>query len=153
MTRSQRILLLGTVASVCSLGAWSHHQFNQRTANTHPAELYDVVTSQLHAFKNSDFASAYRHVSSGFRERFGVDSFADFARSDFPELLRADHVEFGPVLLRPMEAEIQVFFVLPNAQVVPCIYKLILEDKGWKIDSASRGRPLPTTRPLGGLRI
>ena len=57
-------------------------------------------------------------------------------RREYPGITVAAKVEFGSVRCREHHAIIQVFFMDRDGGVQPCIYSLIFEDEGWKIDGA-----------------
>jgi hypothetical protein len=91
-------------------------------------------------------------VSLGFQERFNVEAFAELVRTDYPAVLRADRVEFGSVRFIASQAIIQVYFILPDGEVIPCLYSLVHEEGSWKIDGARFEQRWPSGRRLGGTR-
>ncbi len=123
-----------------------------RRASVRPAELCEIVWKQIGAFREANYPRAYRHASTRFQERFNVDAFGELVRSDYPDLVRASRVEFGTVRIVGRYAVVQVFFFLPDGEVVPCIYSLINEDEGWKIDGARLQKRWPPGSRLRGLR-
>ena len=138
--------------ALCGTAAITHRWMAMQRAKVRPAELYEIVWKQIDAFREADYSRAYRHASARFQERFNVDAFAELVRSDYPDLVRADRVEFGTVRIVDRHALVQVFFFLPDGDVVPCVYSLVNEGDGWKIDAARFQKRWPTGRRLGGVR-
>ncbi len=129
----------------------------QRTVEAHrfaarPAELYEVVSQEIDAVREADFSRAYQQVSTGFQEKFNVEAFADLVRSDYPSLHQIERVEFGRVAREGRQALVQVYFFLPNGDIVPCVYRLVNEENVWKIDAAHVQKRWPSGRRLGGMR-
>lgn len=150
-SRSKLALILCCFA-ICGTAAIGHRVLTQRRESGRPAELYEVVWNQIRAFQKSDYSSAYQQVSTGFQERFNIEAFADLVRTDYPDLMHADRVEFGSVQFTGHRATVQVYFILSEGEVVPCIYTLVNEDAGWKIDGARVQKRWPSSRRLGGMR-
>ena len=156
MNRFCKIALVVCALTICATAALVHNGFQLgfqlRRPAARPSELYDVVWRQLAAFRRADFPDAYQHSSSTFQEKFSVDAFSDLIRTDYPDLLHAERLEFGNVQFATDHAMVQVFFVLGNGDVVPCIYSLIRQGDGWKIDGARLQKRWQDNRRLGGLR-
>jgi len=152
MSRAAKLCLLGAIFALCGVAALFQAVIERRWQSTPPAELYSVVSQQLSAFRADDFPAAYRQVSMGFQEKFNIESFAELARTDYPMLLRAVRVEFGQVRFHGRQAFIPAYFIMPEGDVVPCVYTLVREDDAWKIDGTRVLPRWPTNRRLGGLR-
>ena len=88
----------------------------------------------------------------GFQEKFNLEAFADLARTDYPALLRARRVEFGRTQFRGRNAVVSAYFIMPDGDVIPCIYNLVREEDAWKIDSVHVMPRWPSNRRLGGVR-
>jgi hypothetical protein len=153
MNRTAKISLLAALFLFCGAAALFRSAIGRRHHATPPAQLYEVVWKQLTAFRESDFSGAYFQASSGFQERLNLDEFAELGRSEYPGLLRATRVEFGPVYFQDREANIPAYFFLPEGDLIPCLYRLIPENNGWKIDEVRVLKRWPANRRLGGLRI
>ncbi len=153
MSRAQKLFLLAMTGAIWILALVVRYAFESQHHHPPPSQLYSVISQQIHAFQAADYRDAYRHVSSGFQDRFSLQAFADLARSDYPELIAADHLEFGATLQKPGEASVEVFAILPNGSVLPCIYRLIHEPDGWHIDSTTIQRPLPSSERIGPTRL
>jgi hypothetical protein len=152
MSRAAKLCLLAALFAVCGAAALFQAEWERRWQRTPPGELYSVVSRQLAAFRAEDFSAAYRQVSMGFQERVNRESFNDLARSEYPALVRAVRVEFGVVRFEGRHATMPAYFFLPEGDIVPCVYSLIREDDGWKIDTARVLKRWPSNRRLGGTR-
>ena len=152
MNRATKLCLLGIVFGVCSAAALFQNVIERRWQTTPPGELYHVVSQQLAAFRADDYSSAYHEVSMGFQEKFNLEAFADLARTDYPSLLRATRVEFGQTKFHGRNAFLSAYFIMPEGDIVPCVYSLVREDDAWKIDSVRVLPRWPANRRLGGLR-
>ena len=144
-------LVLGCFA-LCVTAALVQRAIELRRMHVRPAELYEVVSRQVHAFQEADYSRAYQQVSTSFQERFNVETFREFARKEYPEIVRAERVEFGPVRFAGRHAAVQVYFFTRTGDVVPCIYTLVYEEHGWKIDGARIEKRWPRGGRLGGMR-
>jgi hypothetical protein len=150
MKAGHRILLLGTVGCVGVLGVWSHQRFSRKGAQPETFELYEAVARSLPAEMG---ARQWLKVSADlpFFDKFLDASGAEGFLRDYPELLRAEHLEFGPVRQGDQEAEVEVFFVLSGGRVTPCTFRFRFENRGWRVLDVKLGRP--ETKPVGGIRI
>lgn len=152
MSRAAKLCLLAALFAAGGGAALFQALLDRRWQATPPAELYDVVARQLAAFRADDYPAAYRHVSMGFQERFNLETFGEFARTEYPGLLRAARVEFGAVQIEGRRATVPAYFFLPEGDIVPCLYTLLREDDGWKIDTARVLKRWPAGRHLRGTR-
>jgi len=152
MNRTAKICLLAGFFVTCAIAALFENFVERRWHATPPAELYDVVWRQLSAFRAEDYPGAYRQVSTGFQEKFNIEAFTDLAHTEYPGLVRAQHVEFGAVRFDGPHAYIPSYFFLEEGDIVPCIYTLVREEDGWKIDSLRVLKRWPSNRRLGGMR-
>lgn len=152
MSRAAKLCLLGAVFALCGAAALFQTVLERRWRSTPPAELYHVVSQQLASFRADDYSSAYRQVSMGFQEKFNLEAFADLARTDYPALLRATRVEFGQTRFHGRTAFVSAYFIMPEGDVIPCVYNLVREDDAWKIDSVRVLPRWPSNRRLGGVR-
>jgi hypothetical protein len=152
MNRTAKILLLLGLLAVCVAGVLLQKRIERRRVTAQPSELYAVIWKQIAAFREDDYASAYRQVSTGFQERFNIEAFSDFARAEYPSLRRASRVEFGAVRFEGTQAIIPAYLFLADGDVIPCIFTLVNEANIWKIDNARMLKRLPAGQRLGGLR-
>ncbi|MEA3210150.1 MAG: hypothetical protein QOE70_3207 [Chthoniobacter sp.] len=152
MTRTTKLCILALIFALCGVSALVQSQFARVRPVAPPNELYEVVRKQLHAFRDDDFASAYRQASTSFQERFNIEAFSDLARTEYPGISRAERVEFGAVRFDGQHAIVPVYFFLPDGDVIPCVYSLVNEENAWKIDGARVLKRWPAGRRLGGIR-
>ena len=152
MNRTAKLLLLAGLFLICGAGAIFQEQAERRRQSTTPAVLYAVIWKQIAAFRDDDYASAYRQVSTGFQEKLNIEAFSDLARTDYPSVRRARRVEFGAVRHEGQHAVIPAYLFLDDGDIIPCIYRLVNEDDVWKIDSARVLRRWPAGRRMGGVR-
>ncbi len=152
MSRSTKLIILGAFFVVCATSTLVQGWRQGSVAAPKPTDLYEVVWQQVVAFRADDFASAYRQVSSDFQERFDFDAFTDLARSDLPAIRVAERVEFGALKRDGARVVVTAYFFLPGGEVLPCLYSLVREEKGWKIDAVRVQKRWPAGRRLGGMR-
>ena len=152
MNRTTKLCLLAALFATCVAATLFQRVLERRWHATPPGELYEVVWKQLSAIRQDDYSSAYRQVSMSFQEKFNLASFTDLARTEYPGLVRATRVEFGAVRFEGRRASIPAYFFLPEGDIVPCIYSLIREEDGWKIEGARVLKRWPSNRRLGGMR-
>ena len=152
MNARHRIGLLAIFFGICSGAILLQHLLDARRFAAQPAELYEVVRQEIDAVREANFSRAYQQVSTGFQEKFNVEEFADLVRSDYPLLHQIERVEFGRIAREGPRALVQVYFFLPNGDIVPCVYRLVNEDNAWKIDAAHVQKRWPSGRRLGGMR-
>lgn len=152
MNRTAKIVLLAGLLAVCAAGVLLQNQIERRSQTAPPNALYAIVWKQIAAFREDDYAGAYQQVSTSFQERFNIEAFSDLARTEYPSLRHAQRVEFGAVRFQGRHAIIPAYLILPDGDVIPCIYSLVHEDDTWKIDGARILRRWPAGRRLGGMR-
>lgn len=152
MNLTAKLLLLAGLFGICCTGAILQSRVEDRRQATPPNTLYAVVWKQMAAFREDDYASAYRQVSANFQERFNIEAFADLARTEYPGVRRARRVEFGAVQFEGRHAIIPTYLFMDDGDIIPCIYRLVNEDSVWKIDGARVLRRWPAGRRLGGMR-
>jgi hypothetical protein len=152
MRREIKVGIVLASFAVCVVAAMLQRAFELRRMQARPAELYEIVSRQVNAFREADYSRAYQQVSMHLQERFNVEAFAEFARKEYPQISHAERVEFGTVRFAGSHALVQVYFFTKGGEVVPCIYSLVYEDRGWKIDGARMEKRWPRGSRLGGTR-
>lgn len=133
--RGKTIILVLFVA-ICAAAPVIAHRIRARGEEATPADLYKVVYNQVSAFRADDFPLAYSQASNGMQHKFNPSQFEEMIRRDYSDITSADRVEFGLVKCREQHAIMQVFFIGHDGSVLPCIYSLIYENSGWKVDGA-----------------
>jgi len=152
MSLRGRIIVLLFFIAVCAAVPLVNYTLQLRRETVKPSDLYQVVYSQLDAFRASDYPRAYSHASYSFQQKFKPDQFIEMIRQNYAGIMQADRIEFGVVRCRDQHALIQVFFIGRNGSVLPSIYSLIYEGETWKIDGARMLQRWPAGSRLGGLR-
>jgi hypothetical protein len=153
MKKASRTLLLVLLCSICAASATVQVIRQRQREMTKPTELFGVIWDQMMAFRNQDYASAYRQASNGFQERFNIEAFTDLVQTDYPPLRAAERVEFGAVRWDgSRHAVIPAYFFMPDREVIPCLYSLVQEDGHWKIDGVRVEKRWRAGSRLGGLR-
>lgn len=137
MRKRYKIIAMAFFLAVCAAApSLNYFLILRRAEKSTPSDLYKVIHNQLDAFRAEDFTLAYSQASYGMHQKFSRDQFEEMIRRDYPDLTQAQRIEFGIVKYRDRRALIQVFFIGRDGTVLPCIYTLIYETGGWKIDGA-----------------
>ena len=151
--RRAKIGLILCTLAVCGAAAITQRWREKRRVFTQPSELCDVVLAQMRAFREADYPRAYRTVSNSVQEKYNVETYADLARHEHPELRRAARVEFGPIHAEGRRALVPAYFCMENGDIIPCAYNLIHEEDGWKIDGVRVHPRWPASHQLRGTRL
>lgn len=149
MRASTKGALLVFFFSLCASAALLTHRVRDRTLPPVPRELYAIVNHQITACRSHDLPGAYRYAASGVQQKFTVPQFAAMMRRNYPELARAQRIEFGEVKVRGGSAIVQVFFFGSDDSVRSFLYSLVAEAGSWKIDGAEEVRAAPLRRLSG----
>ena len=150
MTASIKASLLLFFLFICGSAFVVTHQFRQRLPAPVPRELFAIVNQQLVALRTADFQSAYIHAATDVQQKFTLAEFETMVRRNYPEMTRAQRVEFGLVRVEGGSALVQVFFFEENGAVRSFIYKLTNEDSDWKIDGVEELKSYRRDQPLAG---
>lgn len=134
MSERGKISLLVFFLAICGTAALLHHRLGEEP--TDPARLYQLVSMQIEACRVEDFPRAYQQASSGFQQRINIEEFQEMVRGEYTGFISAARVEFGAIQQRGNRATLPVFFIDRDGKTLPCIYNLIQEGEGWKIDGA-----------------
>lgn len=136
MNQRKKVTLLLFFFSVCAAAALFHYYTENRVEQLKPAEFFDIVHQQLQACRANHYSSAYSQASASFRQHLSPDQFSLMIQTDYSRMLKAERIEFGQCQQHGHRATVQVFFISRDGSVFPCIYTLISEAEGWKIDGA-----------------
>ena len=152
MSPSGKVTLVLCCLGLCAAAAWWHVASRQRTARLKPAELFDVVQQQFAACRSDDYPSAYRQASATIQQRFPLERFSDMIRNDNARLIKTGRVEFGAWQRRGNRAVVEALFIGRDGSVTPCLYSLVYEGDGWKIDGARWVRAWKPGQQMRGVR-
>lgn len=152
MSQRSKVVVLLMFFSVCAAAALVQSYKDSRPDRLRPRDLYEVVMQQLRACRADNYASAYSNVSSTFQQHWTLCQFSGMMRIGYARILDAERVEFGTFQQTGRHAVVEVFFVSRDGNVFPCIYSLISERDGWKIDGARWVKGWPPGRRIGGIR-
>jgi len=121
---------------VCGAAVFIRPAVPRHVADPRPAELYQVIMKELQAVKEADYVSAYRQVSLSMQERYNLDLFTDYIRTEHPDLARFERVEFGSVRMKGRQASVPAYLFLPNGEIAAVTYMLVREEGTWRIDAS-----------------
>lgn len=147
---------MGIVAAtfmVCAAGVFIRPAFPRRVAEPRPSELYEVIMQELEAVKDADYVNAYRHVSLSMQERYNLDVFAGMVRTEQPDLITFDRVEFGAVRVRGRQASVPAYLFLRTGDIAAVTYVLVREEGAWRIDALHVQRRWSPHYRVGGTRL
>lgn len=155
MTNWQRLkfVIVCSTFSVCAAGVFIRPAAPRRIVELRPADLYSVVMNELNAVRQADYVSAYRHVSLSMQERYNLDAFSEYVRTEHPDLVRFQRVEFGPVRAHGTHASVPAYVFLPNDEIVTVQYSFVREEGAWRIDGSQVQRRWSRGFRVGGSRI
>ena len=153
MSQRGKITLLLFFFSVCATATLVHHYREMRPEWLRPADLYDVVLRQLEDCRTNNYSSAYSHVSYAFQQHCPFGAFSGMMQADYSRILATERVELGPWERHGRRAIVQVFFVGRDGSVFPCVYTLVSEGDGWKIDGTRWVRGWPRGQRMRGTRV
>jgi hypothetical protein len=153
--RWPRIILLGCALGLLfvmlNLAIIGHFE---RLAFTAPFKLSDepvrrdlmrVIDSQLAAFRNGDFKSAYGWADSALRQDLSPTEFREMVRTSYPAIAASSSASCGIVFDNGRLAVVMVSVTSRSGSLVHYQYLLHRERVGWKISGVTRVRPLATT--------
>lgn len=102
-----------------------------------------TLTAQFDAFNAGDFDAAYALSSRGFQASADLSTFVRLLVSGYPEVVQSrshridDCRQPGPgVVLAAVEVTGQ------NERTVRILYRLVLQDEGWRVDGAGGSEPV-----------
>ena len=153
MRKSTRIGWLLFFTGICLGTLWFTHMERIRLENVIPTTLYAVVNTQVEALRLSDFPTAYELGSSEFKRKYPPSQFAALIRRESPELLKADHVEYGPVICNGQHAVVRVYCIHRKDRSFAFTYTLVHERFKWKIEKVQLRQKKEAEWRLPGISI
>jgi len=154
MNARGKITLLTFFFALCGTGAVVTAYLQARAdANVKPSELYAVIDRQLSCLRGGDFPHAYAAASAAIQQRYSVQQFADMVQMDYPGLTHVNRAQYGATQTNGRRATMQVFLIGENGEVMPCVYNLVRESGGWRIDGARLMPPWPKDMKMDGTTL
>ncbi len=147
-----RIFIVGFTLGSCALAAFLQVRENADLAEPKPFELFDTIQTQLRAIRTQRYQQAYLQASSQYMDTTDLDRFIESARGTQSAIRQAVRWEFGILSVEGSTAEVPVRFFLHNGELLPATYRLVRENRSWKIDSVELGEA-GQTRTVAGLRM
>jgi hypothetical protein len=144
MSVRSKITVLTSFLLLCLLGAVITAWFQNRAEeDVKPADLYAVVERQLGEFRGGDFSHAYEYASRAVQERYSVLQFTEMVENDYPGMTHVTRAEYGLVRAKEGHATLQAYLVGEDGAITPCLYIMVREGDGWRIDGAKVMPMLP----------
>ena len=140
MRKTIRIGWLLFFAGICLAALCVTRLERIRLENVKPAALYAVVNTQVEALKLSDFSKAYDLGSSEFKQKYAPHQFVELIQRESPELLKTEHVEYGPVVCSGRHALVRVYCIHRGERSFAFTYTLVHERFRWKIEAVQLQR-------------
>jgi hypothetical protein len=154
MTPRGKITLLTFFFAVCGTAAVvTAYRQAEADANVKPADLYAIVDRQLGDFRAGDFSKAYEYASQGIQERYSVEQFAAMVQADYPGMMQVIRAQYGMVQTIGRHATMQVYLIGQDGEVMPCVYMMVREGDGWRIDGARLMPPWPPNMRIEGTML
>ena len=130
-------------------------------AAAEPAELIQsVIQSQMKAFNDDDYPTAYTFAAESIRGRFSKERFEAMVRAGYPQIAKSSRISFGEVTLSKdrQAASASVRVTGKDHVTVVAQYQMLLEGGAWKIGGVmilEESRPIgvPISIPPGPARV
>lgn len=152
MKLGTRLFIVAFTLGSCALAAFLQLQENGGLTEPKPFELFDTIQTQLRAIRTQRYQQAYLQASSQYMDTTDLDRFIETARGTHSAIRQAVRWEFGMLSVEGSTAEVPVQFFLQNGELLPATYRMVRENRAWKIDSIELGE-LEQTRSVSGLRM
>jgi hypothetical protein len=100
-------------------------------------ELTAVVESQLAAFREHDFKTAYSFAASAIKEQFPLGAFEQMVKEGYPVIAQSTAATFGVILDDGQQAVVHTVVKGKSGKIGRYQYLLVREGKGWKINGVT----------------
>lgn len=97
-------------------------------------ELTAVVESQLAAFRENDFKTAYSFAASAIKEQFPLSAFELMVKNGYPLIAQSATATFGVILDDGQQAVVHTVVKSKSGKLGRYQYLLVREGRGWKIN-------------------
>ncbi len=102
-------------------------------------QLIKVIQSQLAAFRQEDYTTAYTFAAADFKAQISRAAFERMVKTGFPQIARSRSAEYGIILENGSDARVEVTIVGENGTRIHYQYVLHRERGGWKIGGVNEG--------------
>jgi hypothetical protein len=145
-----RILIVLCTLTAC-FSAWeARRRDNLATRNPAPAELYDVIQTQICSIRLQRYQEAYLQASRAYQATQGLEAFLEAARLDGQAIRQALRWEFACPEETEAGWEIPVLFYGRQGDLVRAVFSVVRERRTWKIDRMwVAARPEPARSGAG----
>src|SRR5688572_9760450 len=96
-------------------------------------ELTQIIKSQLAAFHDNDYVTAYTFAAAGIKAQYPLAAFERMVKTGYPAIARFKSAVFGEARDNGEEAVVHVEIEGESGRVVDYQYFLRKEGSGWKI--------------------
>ena len=107
-------------------------------------ELTQIIKSQLAAFRDEDYVTAYTFAAAGIKAQYPLAAFERMVKTGYPVIARFKSAEFGVVRDNGEEAVVNVEVEGESSSVAHYQYFLRKENAGWKISGVVEEKPTGT---------
>ena len=107
-------------------------------------ELTQIIKSQLAAFRDDDYVTAYTFAAAGIKAQYPMTEFERMVKTGYPVIARFKSVEFGVVRDNGEEAVVNVEVEGESSNVASYQYFVRKEEAGWKISGVIAVKPKGT---------
>jgi len=104
-------------------------------------ELTGVIESQLAAFRDDDYKTAYTFAASGIKEQFPLSTFEQMVKTGYPVIAQSQSATFGVILDDGQQAVVNVTVKARSGKLARYQYLMIHEGKNWKITGVTEQAP------------
>jgi len=102
-------------------------------------QLIKVIQSQLAAFRQEDYSTAYTFAAADFKAQISLAAFERMVKTGFPQIARSRSAEYGIILDNGEDARVEVTIVGETGTRIHYQYVLHRERRGWKIGGVNEG--------------
>jgi hypothetical protein len=107
-------------------------------------ELTQIIKSQLAAFRDDDYVTAYTFAATGIKAQYPLVALERMVKTGYAAIAQFKSAEFGVVLDNGEEAVVNAEIEGVSSRVVHYQYFLQKENAGWKISGVIEVKPKGT---------
>ena len=102
-------------------------------------QLIKVIQSQLAAFRQEDYTTAYTFAAADFKAQIPLAAFERMVKTGFPQIARSRSAEYGIIMDNGVDARVEVTIVGETGTRIHYQYILRHEHGAWKIGGVNEG--------------